>query len=255
MYNCNMAENFKFTKTRIEEHTIKVGVDIRPVIECKLDRVKLFDVGQKLVDKYPNLFESLVQSPTEFLIRKKFIFPGKGEVDLPTLAITSRGVVFVFPKILSMFEEELNLNNIDDVSLDGLKIFRGSFPGKIFCRVGLVNDYIFNTGPIDGTKLICSRFTKVNVPHNGEIFLSINRPDDDYNRKIQLKAVQKIEKNPDIPSVDQVQSYGVQVIVDFNNRDMSKDLDDDRILGILHKARQYNDEELYDFLNVSFVGG
>ena len=250
-----MTEPFKFSKAKIDEHTIKVGVDIRPVIECKLDRVKLFDVGQKLVDNYPNLFESLVQSPTEFLIRKKFIFPGKGEADLPTLAITPRGVVFIFPQILSMFQEEITLNSIDDVSLDGLKIFRGSFPGKIICRVGLVNEYIFNTGPMDSTKLICSRFTKVNVPHNGEIFLSINRPDDDYNRKIQLKAVQKIEKNPDIPSVDQVQSYGVQVIVDFNNRDMSKDLDDDRILGVLHKARQFNDKELYDFLNVSCVGG
>jgi hypothetical protein len=246
-----MAETFKFTKTRIDEYTIKVGVDIRPVIECKLDRVKLFDVGQKLVDKYPNLFESLVQSPTEFLIRKKFIFPGKGEADLPTLAITPRGVVFIYPKILSAFEEEIESNNIDYVTLYGLKIFRGSFPGKIICRVGLVNEYIFNTGHTDSIKLICSRFTKINVPHNGEIFLSINRPDDDYNRKIQLKAVQKIEKNQDIPSVDQVQSYGVQVIVDFNNRDMSKDLDDDRILGILHKARQYNDKELYEFLNVS----
>lgn len=249
-----MTESFKFSQTKIDEHTIKVGVDIRPVIECKLDRVKLFDVGQKLVDKYPNLFESLVQSPTEFLIRKKFIFPGKGEIDLPTLAITPRGVVFIFPQILSMFEEEIKLNNIDDVSLDGLKIFRGSFPGKIFCRVGLVNEYVFNTGPMDSRKLICSRFTKINVPHNGEIFLSVNRPDDDYNRKIQLKAVQKTEKNPDIPGFDQVQSYGVQVIVDFNNRDMSKDLADDRILGILHKARQYNNKELYDFLNVSSGG-
>lgn len=89
MKNCIKADPFKFSRAKIDEHTIKVGVDIRPVIECKLDRVKLFDVGQKLVDKYPNLFESLVQSPTEFLIRKKFVFPGKGEVDLPTLAITS----------------------------------------------------------------------------------------------------------------------------------------------------------------------
>ncbi len=100
-----MAEYFKFSKNKIDEHTIKVGADIRPVIECKLDRVKLFDVGQNLVDKYPHLFGSLVQSPTEFQIRKKFIFPGKGEADLPTLAITPRGVVFVFPQILSIFDE------------------------------------------------------------------------------------------------------------------------------------------------------
>ncbi len=249
-----MADPFKFSKTKIDEHTIKVGVDIRPVIECKLDRVKLFDVGQKLVDKYPNLFESLVQSPTEFLIRKKFIFPGKGEADLATLAITPRGVVFIFPQTLSMFQEEIQINDIDDVSLDGLKIFRESFAGKIICRVGLVNEYIFNTGQTESTKLVCSRFTKMKIPPNGEIILNINRPDDDYNRKIQIQPAQKIERDPNIPGIDQVRSYGVQVIVDFNNRDMSKDLNEDKILGILHKGRQYNNKELYDFLNVSFGG-
>jgi hypothetical protein len=249
-----MADPFKFSKTKIDEHTQKVGIDIRPVIECKLDRVKLFDIGQKLVDKYPNLFESLVQSPTEFHIRKKFIFPGKGEVDLLTLAITPRGVVFVFPRRSSVFEEEILQNNIQEISLDGLKIFRETFPGRIICRVGLVNEYIFNTGPIESSELVCSRFTKISVPPNGEIILIINRPDDDHNRKIQLQPVQKLEKIPEIPRKEQVQSYGVKVIVDFNNRDMSYNLDDTTILGILHKAKQYNETELYDFLNGSFGG-
>ena len=249
-----MVEFFKFSKARIDEHTIKVGVDIRPVIECKLDRVKLFDVGQKLVDKYPNLFESLVQSPTEFLIRKEFIFPGKGEADLPTLAITPRGVVFIFPKILGAFQEEIQYENIDDIILDGLKIFRGAFANKIFCRVGLVNEYIFNTGQDESVNLVCNRFTKIKVPTNGEILINTNFPDDDYNRKIRLQPMQKLEKDPNIPGIDQLSSYGVQVIVDFNNRDMTKDLDEGAMLRILHKARQYNENELYDFLNGSFQG-
>ena len=235
-----MAEYYEFSKNRIDEHTIKVGVDIRPVIEC-----------QKLVDKYPNQFESLVQSPTEFQIRKKFIFPGKGEADLTTLAITPRGVVFIFPQILSLFQEEILLNNIDEVALDGLKIFRGSFGGKIICRVGFVNEYIFNTGQMESTELVCSRFTKIKVPPNGEIVLNTNFPDENYNRKIRLQPVQKIEKDPNV-GVNQFCSYGVQVVVDFNNRDMSKDLDEDRILGILHRAKQYNEKDLYDFLNGSF---
>lgn len=252
--NCNMAEPFKFSKSKIDEHTEKVGADIRPVIECKLDQEKLFHIGKELRDKYPNLFESLVQSPTEFNIRKKFIFPGKGEADLLTLAVTPRGVVFVFPRILSIFEEEIQLNNIRDISLDGLKIFRETFPGKVICRVGLVNEYIFNTGPEQSIDLVCKRFTKVVIPPNGEIVLSINRPDDDYNRKIQLQPVLKVEKVPEIPDRQQIQSYGVKVVVDFNNRDMSKNLDDDKILSIIHRAQQYNEKELYDFLNGSFGG-
>ena len=249
-----MTEPFKFSKSRIDEHTEKVGVDIRPVIECKLDRVKLFDIGQKLVDRYPNLFESLVQSPTEFHIRKKFIFPGKGEADLLTLAITPRGVVFVFPRRSSVFEEEILQNNIQDVSLDGLRIFRETFPGRIICRVGIVNEYIFNTGPVESTELVCSRFTKLSVPANGEIILNINRPDDDHNKKIQLQPVQKIERVPEMSDREQVRSYGVKVVVDFNNRDMSQNLTEDKIVAILHRARQYNDKELYDFLNASSGG-
>ena len=46
----------------------------------------------------------------------------------------------------------------------------------------------------------------------------------------------------------------MKVIVDFNNRDMSENLDDGRILAILHEARQYNDNQLYDFLNRSSGG-
>ncbi len=128
------------------------------------------------------------------------------------------------------------------------------FPDKKIYRVGLVNEYIFNTGQEESIGLICSRFTKIDVPSNGEITLSINCPDDDYNKKITLKAVKKIEKNQDMPGAGQIESYGVQVIVDFNNRDMSIDLDKDRILAILHYARQYNEKELYNFLN-GFSGG
>ena len=249
-----MAEAFKFSDRNIDEHTEKVGVDIRPVIECKLDRVKLFDIGQKLVDKYPNLFESLVQSPTEFHIRKKFILPGKGEADLLTLAITPRGVVFVFPRRLGVFEEDIQLDNIRDISLSGLKIFRETFPGKIICRVGLVNEYIFDTGPEPSIDVVCKRFTRVTVPSNGEIALTINRPDDDYNRKIQLQPVLKLEKVPEMLDKQQIRSYGVKVVVDFNNRDMSQNLGDDKILGIIHKAQEYNEKELYEFLNGSFGG-
>jgi hypothetical protein len=120
--------------------------------------------------------------------------------------------------------------------------------------VGLVNEYIFNTGPVISSDLVCKRFTKVMIPSNGEILLSINRPDDDYNRKIELQPVQKLERIPEMPDRKQIRSYGVKVVVDFNNRDMSQNLDDDKILSILHKARLYNEKELYDFLNGSFGG-
>lgn len=244
-----MAEPFKFSSSKIDDHTEKVGVDIRPVIECKLEQTKFFDFGRKLVDKHPNLFESLVQSPTDFHIRKKFIFPGKGEADLSTLGITQKGLVFIFPRRVGILEEETELNTVGDVVLGCLKIFRGVFPEKKVFRVGLVNEYIFNTGLLEGTRLISERFTKLHVPPEGEITIVINRPTDDYNKRIHLEAVRRIEAIPEMPGRAQTKNYGVRVIVDINNRDMSQDMNEGNILAVLHEAQQYNDKELYEFLN------
>jgi hypothetical protein len=246
-----MAEVFKFSSSKIDDHIEKVGVDIRPVIECKLEQTKLFDFGRKLVDKYPNLFESLVQSPTDFHIKKKFIFPGKGEAELPTLGITQRGLVFIFPRKVAIFDEETELNSVTDIFLDCLKKFRSVFPERKVFRVGLVNEYIFGTGLLESTKLISERFTKLRVPTDGEITIVINRPDDDYNKRIQLEAVRRVEPIPEMPSKAQTKNYGVKVIVDFNNRDMSQDMNESSILAVLHEAQQYNDKELYEFLNGS----
>lgn len=247
-----MAEAFKFSKTKIADHMEKVGVDIRPVVEPKLDRGKLYNVGSKLVDKYPNLFESLVQSPTEFRITKRFIFPGKGEAELNTLTITQRGPVFAFPRIVGAFEEEVLLNSIQDVTVDCLNVFRDIFPEKKMIRVGLVNEYIFDIGPIDSVRLISQRFTKLPVSTEGEIRLRMNQPNDDYNRIIDIWALRKVEPIPEMPGKLQTQGYAVRVNVDFNNRDTSIDLDNNRILGILHEGKGYNEKELYQFLNVCF---
>jgi hypothetical protein len=208
-------------------------------------------MGKNLTDKYPHLFESLVQSPTDFHIEKKFIFPGKGEANCSTLVIAQRGPVFIFPIRLSILGEETDLqsSDIQDVVIEGLNIFRKTFPTKHLLRVGLVNEYIFDTGMADSTKIVAGRFTKVPVPPNGEIMLRVNRPDDDFNRRIEIEAVKKVERMPEIPGQQNIKSYGVKVIVDFNNRNMSQDLEKNVIRNILSEAERYNKEELFTFLN------
>jgi len=241
-------ERFEFTKAKIDHHIEKVGVDIRPVFEMKLDRDKLYAVGQKLVDTYPNLFESLVQSPSNFRIMKKFVFP-KAEVEIATLSSTQRGIVFTFPRIISEIDEELELDPIDDIIVECLKKFRATFAEKKIIRVGLVNDYIFGTAEIYGATIICERFTKLSVPVGGEIKLKINRPTDDYNRSIELQPVRKVRQVPEVPEQVESFAHGIRVNVDFNNRDMSKNLDVGQILRILHEGQKYNDSDLYTFLN------
>ncbi len=244
-----MAEFFEFSRSRIDDHTEKVGIDIRPVIEIRLDRDKLYRFGVDLIDRYPNLFESQVQSPTDYRITKRFIFPGKGEAETPTLGFTPRGLVFTFPRRFAALGEDLELGQLDDIVIDCLKRFRTTFPGKKIIKVGLVNEYIFFTADLDGARLICGRFTKLSPPVGGEIKLRINLRTDDFNRIVELEAVRKLEQIPEIPGQVQTAGHGVKVRVDFNNIDMSKDLDDGAILRTLHEGRNFNNRDLYAFLN------
>ncbi|MBW7989167.1 MAG: hypothetical protein FVQ84_04005 [Planctomycetes bacterium] len=247
-----MTEPFNFSINKIADHMEKVGVDIRPVIEVKLDREKLYGFGSKLVEKYPNLFESLVQSLTEFRITKRFIFPGKGEAELNTLTITQRGLVLSFPRVVGAFEEEVSLSNVRDMTVDCLKIFRTIFPEKKMIRVGLVNEIIFDTGPIESIRLISDRFTKFSLSSDGEIRIRINRPTDDYNRIFELQALRTVEAIPEIPGKLQTKGYAIKVKADFNNRDISTELDDGRILSVLHDGDEFCSKNLYKFLNGSF---
>lgn len=242
-------DQYQFSSARIDEHIVKVGVDIRPVFEPKLDHKKLYDIGQELQDTYPQLFESLVQSPSEFRVMKKFLFTNNNaEVEVATLSTTPRGVVFTFPKMLAAIGEEIEIENIDDIVVDCLGKIKKVFPHKKIVRVGLVNEYIFDTVDHDSCKLICDRFVRLSsVP--SEIQFRINNPTDDHNRIIEMKALQKIGPVPEIPGHSQNVGYGIRVVVDFNNRNIDDHLEKMNIYTIIHDGQRYNEKELYDFLN------
>jgi hypothetical protein len=241
--------DFQFSRGCIDDHVEKIGVDVRPTIECKLERTHLIEFANDLVENYPNLFESTVQSPTEFSIRKKFIFPGKGEMDSATLALSPRGLVFILPRRITIFQEDTDLGRTEDVVSNCLQHFRKHFGHKSIIRVGQINEYIFNLGQIESARFLANRFTKLTVPPNGELNIRINRPDDDYNRIIQLEAVQKMERKTELQGISQVLAYGLKVTVDFNNRDMSQDLESERISSIIFASEQFNKNDLYTFLN------
>lgn len=243
-------DQYQFSVAKIDEHIVKVGVDIRPVFEPKLDHKKLYEIGQELQDTYPQLFESLVQSPSEFRIMKKFLFTGNAEAEVPTLTTTPRGIVFTFPKMFAAIREEIEIENIDDIVVECLRKLKNYFPHKKIIRVGLINEYIFDTIDHNSYKLICERFTRLKtVP--SEIQLRINNPTDDHNRIIEMQPVQKIRQIPEIPGRQQNVGYGIKIMVDFNNRNTEEDLEQVKIYSIIHEGQRYNDIELYSFLNCS----
>lgn len=243
---------YQITKSKIEDHIEKIGVDVRPIIEHKLEESHLYSLYRDLVETYPNLFESLLKSPSDLQIKKKMVFPGKGELDISTMAITPRGPVFVIPRKLSIVGEETNIGDIIDIAITCIDIFRKNFPHKTMCRVGHVNEYIFTLGTEPSVSFIAERFTRMTVPPNGELNIRVNAPTDDYNRVIQLQPVVKKQSMPNIPEAEDVKAYGLSVSVDFNNRDMTKSLDNDNIRAVIQDSIRYNERELYDFLNGTF---
>jgi len=241
-------QTHKFSNHRIDEQIIKVGVDIRPPFEPKLDFSKLLFAGSILKEDYPQLFESLVQAPAEFRIMKKFFFTGNREIEAATLTTTSRGIVFTFPKRIAAINEEIEMDNFCDIAVESLEKIQRDFPQKKIIRVGLVNEYIFDTAGEDAREIICERFTKLS-PAPNELLLRINYQTDDYNRIIEMQPLLKIKPVPEIPGRAQGVGYGLQVKVDFNNRDTSGAIDRDVIYRIIRDAEKYNRTDLYVFLN------
>lgn len=246
--------DYRFDSAHIDDHVEKIGVDVRPAIERKLERTHLVEFAHDIVEQYPNIFESTVQSPTEFSIRKKFIFPGKGEVDLATLVLSPRGLVFIFPRRIAIFQEDIDLGRTEDVLANCLRHFRRRFSHKTIIRVGQVNEYIFNLNQTESTDFLAHRFTKLAIPSDGELRIRLNRPNNDYNRIIQMEAVHKIEQVPGVPSAQQVSGHGLKIMVDFNNRDTSADIVPERISAIISASRQFNKVDLYAFLNCETGG-
>jgi hypothetical protein len=242
-------EQFEFSPAKIDDHIVKVGVDLRPPFEPKLDHSKLYYIGKQLQDAYPQLFESLVQSPSEFRIMKKFLFTGSTEAEVPTLATSPRGIVFTFPKRIAAVNEEVVIDHIDDIVVQCLQRIKTGFPQKKNIRTGLINEYIFDTADQDACRILCERFTKLHSPPGGDVRIRINNRTDDYNRIIEMQPLQKIKAMPEIPSKSQNVGYGLKVKVDFNNCDTSKDLEQVQVYTIIHEGQKYNEKGLYDFLN------
>ncbi len=247
--------DYKITKSKIENHVEKIGIDLRPIIEPKMEQQHFSNFYNDLCGKYPHLYESLVQSPNDFQIRKKFIFPGKGEMDFVTAGLSRKGMTFIFPRVMAVINEEIHLGDsgIEDIIMDCIKLFRKNFISKEIRRVGHINEYIYTLGSHNSSKFIADRFTKIRVSGIKEIRLRVNMPDDDYNRVIELQPVEKLEVSPGVPGGRTVTAYGVSVKVDFNNRDTSSNLSDDKIRHIIQGSLVFNGTSLYEFLSGSNV--
>jgi len=240
-------ELYSFGPGLIEDHLEQVGVDVRPTIDLKADRTHLWDYGRWLTDKWPGVYENVVQGRSKFHISRRFAFPRKGELEGNTFELTSRGVVFIFPRRFGALSADTDLPDPKDIVPEALKKLKEVWPFCKCLRIGRVHRYIFAPQDRDALEILAERFTKVSFPNGGDLSLRINRPDGEFNRVVEIGLPEKFEVSP--TGVQKPTGRAILVNVDFNNIGMSQDLPPDRVTRILRKAEEFCREDLYEFLN------
>jgi len=247
-----MAE-YTFSTSRIDHHVEHIGIDVRPVIEVRYDRAKLDQYAAWLTEKWPTFYESTVIGPTDFRLTKRFVFPGQGETEHLTFGLTNRGPSFAFPKLISPFNQEVELPqglSVNEIVREALAEFRRMWPQCNHIRCGKVTEYIFDCGEYGALEVLRQRFTRwPSIPATGELRIRVNLPDDDYNRIIQMEPVAKAQVTAAGIVQEEGLGSGIKIRADVNNRDTSNDMDAGRQRAVLDRADRFFTDELLPILN------
>jgi hypothetical protein len=243
---------FELAFSQVDQFTEQYGIDIRPVIQVWEEKERLQNFFAWTCSKYPGLFEKLEMSQREFQIKKLFQFPGKGQVELPTMTLTARGPVIIFHHKLSVFKEEISWDNPDRIFQDCLVQFCRTLPTHKPVRVGLVSELVFNTGDANACGLLASCMPRFRNTNPSDVFLTLKYKRDGKNINIHLQPVQAVQVQPAASGgapPPGVRHYGLQVKLDINNEDITRPLDQEQIAGILYFARAYAKNDLLPLLN------
>lgn len=244
--------NYQFSVENVSQHIVKYGVDVRPVISPEKDRAKLQDYGNWLVKEFPEVFETLLSGPKQLRVQRTFILPNTKRIELATFVLTTRGPVFTFPERLFVDRpHELAISDKDKIFRKAYEELRSRFADRAVPRVGVVHEFVFDTGYINSLDVISS-----NLKHDlwrqkaMNLRIIMEAPSDGKNVNIEIRPtfLQKtVGRNVPISPDDR--KYGIIVNVDINNQKMEDDLTKARVNDVIVFASDYVPEELIRFLN------
>lgn len=240
-------DSYEFTDARIAHWFQKIGADVRPPIEIRLDEERFQTFSKWARREHPQLFDRMVIGKQQFQMLKTLEYPGKPNTDAVTYTMTERGPVIVVPRRISEIDLETDLPEINDVFLDCMKHFLKEFPGRRVIRVGKINEYVFDCEDTKSLELVAERFSRIPVPDQGEISIRFNLPDNRHNRIFAIEPKEHKRVQPGQPM--EHLGYGVMVVVDVNNRDVTKEMGEADWLTVLNTADIYNREDIFNILN------
>lgn len=243
---------FTFDKEKISQHIVKYGVDIRPTVEIKADKAKLTPYCERLTEQFPHIFETVLSGPDRLQIQKAFLMSQNNKIELPTLVFTGRGPVFTLPiRIRAEDVEDFDLPNKERVIMKALKQIRRTLAGRRVPRFGVVNEIIFDCGMMNSVEVIADALSKLRWKSNltgVKIHLQNPKNGNNINLDIEPVVTQQVQYN-NMTARHPPAGYGIRIKVDINNRDMSGDLNETQVQGILGFANSYVSDELFSFLN------
>jgi hypothetical protein len=244
--------NYEFSTENVSQHIVKYGVDIRPALAPEQDRTKLQDYGNWLVEQFPVVFETLLSGPRQLRVQRTFLLPDAKRVELPTFVLTNRGPVFTFPERLYIDRpHELDIPEKDRIFRRAFDELRTRFGERSVPRVGVVHEFVFDTGYVDSLDVVASNLKNERWREKARgLRIFMEAPSDGKNVNIEIRPtyLQRTGQQT-APGAPEAVQFGIIVNVDINNQQATGDLTKAQVNDILVFASDYVPDELIRFLN------
>ncbi len=233
-------------------HVIKIGIDAFPPIQIPDEQTKLSVFADEVRNRWPELFDKLEASSSEFVLSKVFRAPtdSRTTATVPTFVLTPRGPVFIKPLLLPPPGGEVGTEQeYMELFPDLRDTFLRSVGGRDCLRIGLVRELLFGTGQTACYGLLTPEASFAEATLTGGKGIYVYR-DDNCNVRITLDAVE-IGRTTQLQigqTVRQPQGHGLTVILDVNNHKLGA-LSDADMEGVLDHARSLWPDQLLEYIN------
>ncbi len=227
-------------------------MDIRPPIVLEQDKAKLQDYCNALIEQFPQVFETLIAGPKQLRVQKTFVLSNNKRAEMPTFVLTVRGPLFTFPQRLYIDGvQDLDIPQRDKIFRKALDELRSKFIDRAVPRVGVVHEFVFDTGQVDSVQILTSIFKNdVWRQRIKNLRILLETPTEDKNVNVEIRPTQlrRVARGGgNVPAQDM--GFGIIVNADINNRKIKGDLTSSEVRDIVAFANDYVPEELIKFLN------
>lgn len=242
---------YEFDVEKVAQHVIKYGVDLRPLMAPGQDVPQMREYGDWLVRQFPQHFESVVSGRGQLRVQRSFITPNRARVEMTMFTLTNRGPVFSFPQRLYIGQPfKFGNGDSDTIFRHAIDELRRRFPKHMVPRVGVVHEFIFETGETNPVEVLTEGFGRDRWRSVRSLRLVMQVPDVQHNISIGMWPTQmRSSGQGQAAAPGQELRFGIAVHVDINNLVTPADMNEEQLDELLAFTGAYVPDQLLAFLN------